>query len=264
MTLLILLVLFLLGAAFGSFLNVIILRTVSGEEWVKRRSHCERCEHNLAWYDLIPLFSYVILRGKCRYCQSKISIQHPIVEVMIGLLFLWWGFVGFAFFQLVSNSLVIVQPLYWLLIGFVFLGVFFADLYYGIIPDIFVWSGIVVSILYRGGLVLSLAMTPRDFVYSLYSAIGSWLIFNFLYLVTRGKGMGYGDVKFVLVIGLVLGWPRVAVGLFMSFVIGALVGMGLILIGKRKLGQTIPFGPFLVIGTFVALLWGDRLLQYVY
>lgn len=261
---LIYIVLFVLGASFGSFLNVLISRNIEGKDWVKGRSRCDHCGKQLMWYENIPLLSYVVLGGRCRYCKKKISIQHPLIEIFIALLFVWWGVVGSVFFQLVQSPLTTVQPLYWLIIGFVFVGVFFADLFYGVIPDFLVWFGLVVSFVYRVILVSFGGMQSMDFVLSLAASFGVFLFFLFLYKATKGKGMGYGDVKFSPVLGLVLGWPRVVVGVLASFILGAVFAIFLLLSKKRKFGDTVPFGPFLVFGSYVALVWGDWLWRWIF
>lgn len=242
---------------------MVISRTIEGESWTKGRSRCDHCKHVLNWFDMIPVLSYLVLRGRCRYCMKKISPQHPIIEIMVGMLFMWWGVMGAVFFQLVQSPLTILQPGYWLGVGLILVGVFFADYYYGIIPETFVVSGVVLSLIYRGVLVLSGAMMSRDFIYSLFAAMGAWSFMYFLHMVTKGKGMGMGDVKYSILMGLILGWPRIIPGMLVSFVLGAVVGVSLIFKGKKKLGQTIPFGPFLVIGTMIGLIWGEALFKFM-
>lgn len=263
MSILVIILLFVIGASFGSFLNVLIMRTVEGEQWVKGRSKCDHCEKLLPWYDNIPLLSYILLRGKSRCCHKQLSLQYPIVEAMTGILFVWWYAIGQVFFQLVESPLTVIQPVYWLVIGLVLVGIFFADWYFGIIPDSLIWIGLVASGGYILVLAFSGAMEWRDVGLSIVSAILAYLFFLGLHKGTRGRGMGYGDVKLAGLEGLILGYPLAAVGVFAGFVVGAIFGVGLIIAGKRKFGQTIPFGPFMVLGIVVALLWGDRIIRYI-
>lgn len=242
---------------------MLISRTIEGENWVKGRSRCDHCKKALPWFDNIPLLSFMVLGGRSRCCKRKLSLQYPVVEAMTGLLFVWWLLVGRFFFQLVESPLSVVQPGYWLIVGFILVGVFFADLFYGVIPDLFVWIGLAASFFYRLVLTTYGVMRIEDFVGSMVSAVLAWLFFYLLYIVTKRKGMGYGDVKFAAVLGLVLGWPRVFVGILSSFVLGAIVGVTLILMGKKRFGQTVPFGPFMVLGMVVALVWGLKIWELV-
>jgi prepilin signal peptidase PulO-like enzyme (type II secretory pathway) len=130
----VLFLLFFLGLMVGSFLNVLIYRTTIGEDWVKGRSRCDGCKEEIAWYDNIPLLSFVILGGKCRHCKMKISIQHVVVELLTGTLFLWWYLIGFTFFRLAESPLSVLQPLFWLVVGILLLIIFVTDWLYQIIP----------------------------------------------------------------------------------------------------------------------------------
>src|SRR5260221_77051 len=128
-------VLFLFGAVIGSFLNVVIYRTMAGEPWTRGRSHCETCGKMVHWFDNIPLISYFILRGKCRACRAPIAITHPVIEFLTGSLFIWWYWGGTFFFRLTQQPFHYVQPLFWLLVGILLVIIFFADALYFIIPD---------------------------------------------------------------------------------------------------------------------------------
>ncbi len=243
------LVLFVLGLVVGSFLNVLIYRTVQGEDFVKGRSRCDTCKKKIAWYDNIPLLSYVILGGKCRNCKKPISIQHPIIEFMSGILFVWWYAIGFAFFQLSQSPHTLVQPVFWLLVGILLLVIFVADWLYQIIPDYANFGLMLLAFLYRVYLVTTGAMEWRDFGLAIITGVGLMLFIWALWWGTKGRGMGFGDVKYALAMGILLGWPRALVGMFLAFVIGAVVGSMLILIRAKKFKERIAFGPFLVAAT---------------
>lgn len=254
--------LFIIGAAVGSFLNVIIYRSTTGESWVKGRSHCENCKKTINWYDNIPLLSYMLLGGRCRYCKKQLSLSHPVVEGLTGALFVWWYIAGFLFFKLTEQPLTVLQPLFWLAVGIILLLIFLVDFKYMIIPDVGVAALFILVIFYRIFLVISNVMQPRDLLLSLVSMVGASLFFFLLWIGTQGKGMGFGDVKLALPLGLLLGWPKVLVWLFASFMIGAVYGVILLTMKKVKLKQAVPFGPFLIIGTLISLIWGDQLFSW--
>ncbi|MDQ5951767.1 MAG: Prepilin leader peptidase/N-methyltransferase [Patescibacteria group bacterium] len=254
--------LFIFGAAIGSFLNVIIYRSSIGESWVNGRSHCEKCKKVIAWYDNIPLLSYFILGGKCRNCKTPLSLSHPVVESLTGILFVWWYFAGFLFFKLSQLPFIFLQPLFWLAVGIILLMIVIIDLREMIIPDTGVALLFVLVIMYRLGLTASGVMKTNDLYLSLLSMIGAGLFFFLIWFLTKGKGIGFGDVKLAFPLGLLLGWPLTIVWIFSSFIIGAVFGIGLLLSHKVKMKQAIPFGPFLVAGTLVSLIWGDQLFHW--
>lgn len=241
-----LLLIFILGLFIGSFLNVLIDRLPKNEGVVRGRSYCDHCKKKLGFFDLIPLLSLLLLRGKCRYCSKKISLYYPLIELLTGILFVA------AFYFLPSTPYPLLSIPYYLFIVSALVVVFFIDLKHGIISDKVVYPAIAVSVLYLFAVHNSL------FLNHLLSALGAFLFFLILLLITRGKGMGWGDVKFAFLVGLILGFPGIIVGLYLAFLTGAVAGVILILWRKKKLrGTTIPFGPFLVAGTFLSLFYLD-------
>jgi len=262
MSLFIALLVFDLGLVIGSFLNVLIYRTIHGESPWTGRSRCDHCRKQIHWYDNIPLLSYVLLGGKCRYCHKKIAPQHVAIELLTGILFVWWYVMGFAFFQLTQAPFMVLQPLFWLLVGILLLIIFATDWLYQIIPDYATVLLGILAFLYRLYLSVSGLMQWQDFWLALLSGFLMMGILFFLWWITRGRGMGFGDVKFALVMGWLLGWPRSMVALMLAFVLGALVGMVLILLRKKKMGSKIAFGPFLVLATMLALLFGNQLWEW--
>lgn len=256
--------LFWLGAAIGSFLNVVIYRSAHGKSWVRGRSQCESCHQQLKWYDNIPLLSYFLLGGKCRFCATSLSLSHPVIELMTGLLFVWWFWMGSLFFRLTLHPFSVIQPLFWLVVGLCLVVIFFTDLRYRIIPDEAVAVLTVLTLLYRIAITLAGVMQPLDFVWTIFGALLVTSIFFLLWKVTSGRGMGFGDVKFAIPFGLLLGWPNVVIGTFLAFVLGAVVGIGLVLAGKKTLKQVVPFGPFLVVSTLVTLVFGTQLWQWYF
>ena len=250
--------LFLIGLCIGSFLNVLIDRLSNGES-IRGRSHCDRCKKTLMWKDLTPLVSFVFLRGRCRYCKEKLSWQYPIVELLTGLLFVFVYYASINRFIDVDNIKLYQQIAFLILNLVIFSGlivIFFADLKYRIIPD----EIVVVNTL--AAIFLNFLVLKNDFWPYILSALVLFLIFIVLMLLTRGRGMGMGDVKYVIFMGLFLGFPASLIAFYASFLTGAVVSIILIFIGRKKFGQTIPFGPFLILGTFVSIYWGNELWTY--
>lgn len=234
---------FLLGIIFGSFLNVIIDRLPRSETIIKGRSHCEYCHHTLAWYDLVPLFSFLFLKGRCRYCHKFIGLQYPLIELTTGSAFL---LIGNAFYFspiLLLLMLAIVSSL---------IVIFYTDLFSGIIPD---------AVLFVLGIValLRIAITGGSFVFALLSGLGVGLFFLLIFLFTKGKGIGFGDVKYAVVMGLLIGFPNIIVSLYVAFLTGAAVALILVLVGKKRFKGQIAFGPFLVLGTLAGIFAGNIL-----
>jgi len=251
---------FLFGLAVGSFLNVLIDRLPRDESPFKGRSYCEKCYKTLRWYDLIPLLSFIVLKGKCRYCHSTISYYYPIVEALTGVAFVFVvSFIPQENIKYqISNIKYTIELFYYLFIVSSLIVIFFADLKYGIIPDKIIYPSILVSIAY-------LFINHKSlFINHLLVGVGAFLFFFLLYLITRGRGMGFGDVKLVFLLGLFLGWPKIIVMFYFAFLTGAALGCILILWGKKKLrGETLPFGPFLVLGTFVAAFFGESIVDQI-
>jgi leader peptidase (prepilin peptidase)/N-methyltransferase len=252
------------GGSVGSFVNVFVMRSINGENWITGRSRCDSCKHKLAWYDNIPLISYLILGGRCRYCGAKIAYQHIFTEALFSVLFVWWGTIGMQFFKLTHIPIFrVVQPVFWLFLGIVFAGIFFVDLIYSLIPDVFIWSGFFLIISYRFLLLSTNIMQLKDFINSLIVAFFSWLFFYILYVGTHKKGLGLGDVYLAPMIGLLLGWPRGLFALMLSFIIGAIVGVFLMLFEGKNMKTQIPFGPFIIFASFIMLVWGDFIIKLI-
>lgn len=258
--------LFVLGAILGSFLSVVILRSTEGENWISGRSRCDSCKNTIYWYDNIPLLSYILLRGKCRYCKDLILPLHPMVEVLTGVLLVWWYWGGFLFFRLTQTPLSFLQPIFWLMVGLILIYLFIIDLNYMILPNRPVFLLFLMSVVYRVVLVLSGIMQLNDLYYAVLAAVLSFVFFFVIYkvaiLVYKQEGMGFGDVKLVVPLALLLGAKNMVICLFLSFIIGSIVGLILITFGKGKMKSAIPFGPFLISSTVLSLLWGDAIFSW--
>jgi len=258
--------LFVIGLVVGSFVNVLIDRLGVDKSIVFPASHCDRCKKRLLWYDLIPVVSFILLGGRCRFCRSPISWQYPLVELITGILFI------FVFFELgIGNQelgiINFVSLLYQFFLVSSLIVVFFADLKYGIIPDKITYPAIAVSVVY---LVFSnsstsgesLRATPEVFN-ALFAAAGAFLFFLAIFLLTRGRGMGFGDVKLSFLLGLVFGFPKIVAVLYIAFLTGAGFSIILMLLLKKKPKDAIAFGPFLVLGALTVLFFWDFLYSTV-
>lgn len=242
-TIILYIVIFLYGIVIGSFLNVCIYRLPKKENIVKIRSHCMNCGYGLKWHDLIPLFSYLFLGGRCRKCKEKISIQYPVIEALNGALYL----IVFAEYGMSLETL-----LYCLLFS-ALLTLSVIDFRTFEIP-----LGINLFIL-----ALGLIRIVTDYTDWPRYVIGLFLVSGFLYviyLVTHGRGIGGGDVKLMAVCGLLLGWQLILIG----FVAGCIIGSVVHLLRMKLSGEGHVFamGPYLSIGVMIAVLWGEKFLVW--
>ncbi len=237
---------FILGTIIGSFLNVCIFRIPQNQSIAYPPSTCGSCSAKLKPIDLIPLLSYILIKGKCRYCKSKFSIRYPLIELLTGLIFL------------LSYHAVGLEPV---LIKYLFLSsiliiISFIDIEYQIIPDRLVLFTMLI------GIVLNIYTKDITFLSSLIGlAIGGGLLL-LIALLTNGA-MGGGDIKLMAVMGYYIGWPATIMALFISFVLGGIVGILLILFKLKSRKDLVPFGPFLALGTIVSALYYHQIL-YLY
>ncbi|MBI3384972.1 prepilin peptidase [Candidatus Gottesmanbacteria bacterium] len=253
------LMIFTIGVCIGSFFNVVIDRWPKGKSIVKKRSHCEFCKRQLAPLDLIPIVSFLFLRGKCRYCHKKLSWQYPLVELATGfslvLTFFLLRHISFwPFFSKTDSIFYLLFTIYYLLTTCYFILIFIIDLKYEIIIDDIINSAIIITIIYYFLIAFSFIIP------ALISGVIVALFFRFLIFISRGRGLGEGDVKLGFWLGLLLGFPKIIPGLFMAFVLGAIIGLGLVFSGKKKFGQTVPLAPFLIIGTYISLFFGQQII----
>ncbi|MDP1629333.1 MAG: prepilin peptidase [bacterium] len=302
-----LILIFIFGLAVGSFLNVVIWRLprrepmvilrglpqgsarwrTAGWRIVKSRSRCPCCRKILRWFELIPLFSFIIQKGRCRRCFESISWQYPLVEFFTGLVFLA---VFWRIFFLAAGESVFAVPFGWESLWFsavlwwfyasVLIVIFVYDLKYYLIPDRILFPAIGVAFFSN----LFLDAAPRFLTFSLIE-LGSRfayqtgprsdfflsgataaflfaLFFFILFFVSRGRWLGFGDVKLAVFLGLILGFPAVIWGAFWAFFLGSLAGVALIILGKKGFKSEVPFGPFLCLGTFLTFLFGFKFFEW--
>lgn len=242
----------ILGLIIGSFLNVCIDRLPRNESIAYPPSHCPACQHKLAAKDLIPVFSYLVLRGRCRYCQAPIPKRLFWVELATGVVFalLAWHY-GL-------NPELAVMAFY----ACLFIIIFVIDLEQGLILNKVAYPAMVV--------VFLLALYPWPWLNDslgmrlAYAALGGgvgFIIFLLIALISRG-GMGWGDVKLAALIGLATGFPMVVVAIIMAAILGGIVAVALMIAKRKKRRETVPFGPFLAVAAMVTLLWGSNILDW--
>jgi prepilin signal peptidase PulO-like enzyme (type II secretory pathway) len=235
----------LVGIVIGSFLNVLIDRLPEGSSIVSPPSHCPNCKKRIATYDLIPVFSYLLLRGRCRNCEERIPLRVLIVEILTG--FLFWA-VWMRFGQSWQAILALLYTAILITIAFI-------DLEHQRVLNVLIYPVI----------GLALLMIPIFHLESWWTYLaGAALGFGVLFLIAffAPGAMGMGDVKLVIFLGLINGFPQIAVTLFLAFVLGGLVS-GLLL-ALKKLGRkdTVAFGPYLALGGWIVLLYGEQLLGW--
>ncbi len=242
---------FVLGSAVGSFLNVVIDRTTRGET-ILGRSYCDHCKAKLGVFDLVPVVSFFSLGAKCRFCKQPLSWQYPLVESATAVLF------AFTFWHLAGDSNLSLSTLiYYLFLISVVEVVAVVDWKFSLIPTTFVFAASIVSLFYN-----YFVLPSPLFLDHIMAAFGAALFFLVIVVATRGRGMGQGDVVLAFLMGIVLGTQGVAVSVFLAFLMGALVSIGLIIFKKRKFGQTVPFAPFLAGGFLLALFWAGPIVNW--
>lgn len=257
-------IIFVIGIFFGSFLNVIIDRLPFGRSIVYPPSHCPYCKHRLGFKDLVPIVSFFYLDGKCAYCKERISLYYPIVEILTGIVFSTSVYivVGQNVDFFVSQLSILWNLLYLWIILSILIVVFFIDLKYGVIPFRVVFFGLIFLTL--NYVTLFVTNDYLSILQYLLAGIVIFLLFLALFLFSKGRAIGFGDVFFSLFMGYLLGFPRVIIAVYLSFLTGAFISLILVLAKKKKMrGGTIPFGPFLVFGTCVSLFWGNAILDWI-
>lgn len=251
----------LVGLAMGSFVDALVWRIKNKRDFVADRSECESCHHKLGVKDLIPVVSWLSLGGKCRYCGKKISMLSPVIELTMSALFVvsyfFWP-LGFIEWQAIASFVI------WLVYMVLLTALFVYDLKWMLLPDKLVFPLIGLGLVDAG---LRVSLMP-DTNYVFYVITGAAVIAGFyamLYFFSKGKWVGFGDVKLSIFIGVVLGWQKSILVLLLSNVIGFLYVAPGLAMGKLTRKSRVPFGPFLIIAFFIAGLFGDIILNwYIY
>lgn len=239
----------LLGMVFGSFFNVLADRLPAQKSIIKPPSHCPACGTRLKITDLIPVLSFVVLRGRCRYCGSPIPKRVLLLELATAVMFLGL----YLYFGL--NAELAIAIFYFSLL----LLILVTDLEHQLILNVIVYPA-VITVLIINALTPGMSFTP-GFLNGMAGGGSGLVLFLLVLLISRG-GMGLGDVKMAGLMGLMLGFPNVFVGIFLAVVTGGIVAVVVLMLKRKNRKQAIPFGPFLSLGTMAALLWGQNILDW--
>ncbi|QEK12130.1 prepilin peptidase [Crassaminicella thermophila] len=241
-------IILLLGLLIGSFLNVCIFRIPRGESIVYPSSHCLKCNTPLKSIDLVPVFSYLIYRGKCRYCGAKLSIQYPTIELMNAIIYmlLYYKFgctFDFLQYTILASLLIVISLI---------------DFYHQIIPDGLIMFGLIVTFL------LKIPLLVKDFTLIYNYLIGLLLgggFFLLLAIITNGA-MGGGDIKLMGLLGLWLGWKWILLIMFLSFFLGSIISILLMISKKKGRKDMIPFAPFIGLAVLMTVCYGNDIIYY--
>jgi len=240
-------IVFILGLFIGSFLNSFIWRfrmNILETIW-SERSMCPHCGHVLEAHDLIPVFSYVVLGGKCRYCQSHISYQYPFVELLFALLTLFlYALLGFNVYFLFAIA-----------IAFMMVALLVIDVHDGVLPNKLILALLLTIFLQ----MIILALPSSAWYQAMIGGVSGFIFFMALWLVTLGKGVGVGDIKLAFALGLLTGPTGIIYTILLAFVMGALYVMPLVMTGRKGWQSTIAFGPFLIIAFYVVFFYFDQI-----
>ncbi|MFA6048086.1 MAG: prepilin peptidase [Parcubacteria group bacterium] len=243
----------ILGLIIGSFLNVLVFRTKI-EDSLLGRSYCPKCKKKIDWYDNIPVLSFIILGAQCRQCRQKISWQYPIVEIITAIVF---ALVASRFFSVFDPATWTIT-FYYLVTFSLLIAILVYDYLYMEIPGIILWPAIGFVVAF--GLIFD--WTQKDTFFdilelNIYSgALAAFLAFLFFFLLvtlSKERWMGMGDAYLVILLGLFAGWPKIFLGLFLAFFLGSIYGITLIAMKKKNMKSQVPFAPFLIIGTAIAV-----------
>jgi leader peptidase (prepilin peptidase)/N-methyltransferase len=239
---------FVFGTIIASFLNVCIYRIPRKESIIYPSSHCPHCGIPLKWYNLIPILSFIVQGGKCSYCKGKISLQYPVVEILNGIMFVMlynkFGLnLDFLFYSILFSLLIVI---------------FFIDMYYQIIPNGLNILILVFAVLNK--ILQNLFYNkPLNLIDSLLGLIISSGIFLLIIIVSKGA-MGGGDMKLIGVLGFILGFKKIILTIFLSFIFGGLISILLLIFKIKSRKDPIAFGPFICLAFVFMVFWGDDLL----
>lgn len=231
------------GVIIGSFLNVCIYRIPEKQSVVVVRSHCMSCGKQIKWYDLVPLVSFLILRGRCRYCKAKLSWQYPAVEALNGILYgiivLVNGFnITSILYCLATSALLALSIIDWRT--------------YEIPPSFNIFIGIL-------GIIRLILDLPHWYNYVIgFVSVSGFLLL--IFLVTKGRGIGFGDVKLMAAAGLLLGWKLIILSLGLGCVLGSIIHITLMYVKDKD--RVLAFGPYLSLGIFISMLYGEQIIEW--
>lgn len=239
-------IIFILGLAAGSFVNVIVARHNNKDSALMGRSKCPHCQHKLMWYNLIPIFSFIWLKARCAYCGKSISPQYLIVELLGGI----------GFLVLFSTGLSTVIFIWLAILFSISLAIGAYDIKYLILPDSFLLAFLL-------WLILGNVLFWRDTI--VIGVLSGFILASFflvLFLVSKGKWIGGGDIKLGALLGFWLAWPDIAIMFMITYILGALIALALLLFKKASRNSQLPFAPFMLSSSFIVFLWGQEILDW--
>ena len=241
----------MIGLAFGSFASVVIHRLHTQEKGILTgRSHCPYCAARLRFRDLLPVISYVLNRFRCRFCKKPIAFRYPLLELSMAGLFVLTAFlIGF---HDVSTLM------FHLFIAFVFVVLTFYDFLYKEIPDQVSLPAILVAILYA---LFQPSFSTTDLILGIVIPV---VFFGLLHFGSKGRWLGGGDIRIGALMGVLLGYPMILVGLFFGYLFGSIYSLGGLLLKQFGRGTQIPFAPFLLLGAYVAMFWGQAVIDWYF
>jgi len=243
---------FIFGLCIGSFLNVCIYRLPASKSISHPRSSCTNCGELIRFYDNIPVLSYLLLRGRCRFCREPISLRYPIIELLAGL---------FALVTFFKYGLTLEALIYYVYIA-ALLVITFIDIDHQIIPDVISLPGIPIFFLASFGLS---QINYLDSLIGILAGGGSLFLVAWTYsLITKKEGMGGGDIKLLAMIGAAIGWKGVLFTIFVASAVGTLSGLLVMLKSRKGMKLAIPFGPFLAIGGIAYIFFGPQLVRWYF
>ncbi|OGC68684.1 hypothetical protein A2415_01890 [candidate division WWE3 bacterium RIFOXYC1_FULL_39_7] len=280
---------FVAGTFFGSFINLVSDRTITGETILTGRSKCDHCNKPLEPQNLVPVLSYFFQKGRCTFCGTKLSLYYPLSEILSGLLLVYSAIITSLFSNFSQYTLIMF--VYIAVVLYFYLILFLTDAKYSLLPDKVVFTAIafvIISLvaittydlavyynqlagdafgkyLLQAGLWnYEVIAALKRFILLFISSFGIAAFFLFLIYITRGRGMGGGDVKLGLLIGLFNGFPNNILAIFLGFLFGAVYSVVLMVLKKKGMKDVIPFGPFLIIGSIIAFTWGTEILDWYF
>ncbi len=238
---------FVVGLSIGSFVNVLLYRLPRQESFAKTRSKCPHCSYQLQWFDLVPLASFIFLSGKCRKCKESISPSYPAVELLFGLLSL------LIFLEFTGNLLIV---LFWLIIVSALAVLMLFDFRYLILPDLVLVSILVVTVVYEVAYrALGWSWFGVTWQSSIMAAMVIAIVFGAVWFFSRGKWLGFGDVKLGFIVGLIFGVSGSAFILYASFIIGGAIALMLLLSHKATLKTKLPLGSFISMASILYVFY---------
>lgn len=252
--------LLVLGLCFGSFVNALVWRLHAKKDWVKARSQCVHCGHVLKSLDLIPILSWLLLRGRCRYCQKPISAQYPVVESVAALIFV--GSYSLWPVSLTDGQWVLLAT--WLAssIGLLALAVY--DLRWWLLPNKILYPTAIVAAI--GRLIYIVGFEPDKLSAGLNWLLGVIIasgIFGLIFIASKGKWIGFGDVRLGLITGTLLATPAKSfLMIFLASILGMVFVLPALMTGRKKLAEKVPFGPFLIAATGILVLYGQKIIDW--